>query len=232
MNNCRYSTIFWDLDGTLLDFLYSQRESIRMCLRKYGRTVTDAQIERYSDINDYYWQQFELGRITKDEILVQRFRKWFGELGITIDASEFNDAYEEALGSVFSYLDDSLNLCSQLKESGIKQYIVTNGSFSTATNKIHISGFDRIMDGVFISDAVGVPKPEKAFFDYCLERIPEKDPKRILIVGDSLSSDMLGGVKYGLVTCWYNALLRINNRDFTPDYEIMHLEQVKDILMK
>lgn len=103
----RFTTLFWDLDGTLLDFLYSQRYAITKCFATVGREITEEQIQRYSQINDDYWKRLELGKVTREQLLTGRFQDLFDELGMKdIDVEAFRREYQEALGSVFSYIDD------------------------------------------------------------------------------------------------------------------------------
>lgn len=226
----RFTTILWDVDGTLLDFLYSQKYAITKCFRTTGREITEAQIERYSQINEEFWKRHELGEVTKDQLLVGRFEKLFAELDINdIDIKKFQKEYQEALGSVFSHIDDSLTICKSLT-GHIRQYGVTNGIVSIQKNKLKLSGLLETMDGLFISDEIGTPKPHKAFFDYCFERIEEKDRSKILIVGDSLTSDIKGGIQAGIATCWYRPDGTVNDSPYIPDYEISDLHMIYDIL--
>lgn len=225
-----YTTIFWDVDGTLLDFLYSQQFAIRKCFKTAGLEITDEQISRYSQINDDYWKRLELGEITKEELLTGRFAALFCEYGISgIDLKVFCQEYQEALGSVFSFIDDALTICKTLR-GRYKQYVVTNGVSSTQRNKLKLSGLDAVMDGIFISEEIGFPKPQKEFFTYCLERIPEKDRSKILIVGDSLTSDIKGGAQMGIPTCWYRRDGKENDTPWKPDHEISDLHMIYDIL--
>lgn len=214
----------------MLDFLYSQRYAITKCFRTIGREITEEQIKRYSRINDDYWRRLELGEITKEQLLTGRFAALFEEYGIReVDLEAFTKEYQEALGSVFSFIDDSLTICKALQEK-VRQYVVTNGVTSTQRNKLKLSGLAEAMDGLFISEQIGTPKPGREFFDYCLEHIPEKDKTKILIVGDSLSSDIKGGVLAGISTCWYRPEGTVNNTPYQPDYEISDLHMLYDIL--
>lgn len=226
----RFTTVLWDVDGTLLDFLYSQRYAITKCFRSNGREITEEQIKRYSRINDDYWKRLELGEVTKEQLLKGRFVTLFEEYGITdIDLNAFLQEYQQALGSVFSYLDDSLAICRTLTDK-VQQYVITNGVTSTQQNKLQLSGLAGVMDGIFISEQIGVPKPKKEFFDYCLAHIEEKDKSKILIVGDSLTSDVKGGVLSDIPTCWYRPDTAVNDTPYKPDYEISDLHQIFDIL--
>lgn len=226
----RFTTILWDVDGTLLDFLYSQTYAIKTCFHALGKEVTEEQIQRYSQINDEFWKRYERGEVTKEELLSGRFLQLFQEYDIRdINLKAFQREYQEALGNVFSHKDDSLTICKSL-HGHVRQYVVTNGVVSTQRNKLKLSGLMEVMDGVFISEVVGVPKPDKGFFDYCLERVEEKDRSKILIVGDSLTSDIKGGVQAGIATCWYRPDGEVNTSHYIPDYEISDLHMIYDIL--
>ena len=108
--------------------------------------------------------------------------------------------------------------------------MITNGVTATQMNKLKLSGLAEAMDGIFISEQIGTPKPAKEFFDYCLKHIEEKDKSKLLIVGDSLSSDIKGGVLSGIPTCWYRPEGAINDTPYHPDYEISDLHMLYDIL--
>ncbi|MCM1540140.1 MAG: YjjG family noncanonical pyrimidine nucleotidase [Blautia sp.] len=224
-----YTTILWDLDDTLLDFPYSQEYALKKCFQAIGREITEEQIACYSRINDDYWKRLELGKITREELLTGRFAALFHAYGIEgVDVEAFHRKYEEALGSVFRFRDDGLAVVRFL-QGRVGQYVITNGMSTVACSKYRISGLEEIMDGIFISEEVGVPKPQTGFFQYCLERIPEKDKSRILVVGDSLTSDIKGGIQMGIPTCWYRHGDRTNDTPWVPDHEITNLHMVCDI---
>ena len=225
----QFTTILWDVDGTLLDFLYSQRYAITNCFQSIGREITEEQIQRYSKINDDYWKRLELGEVTKEQLFTGRFVALFQEYGIeNIDVEAFAKEYQETLGSVFSYLDDSLNVCRALQDR-VRQYAVTNGATATQRRKLELSGLAAVMNDLFISEEVGAPKPYRAFFDYVMTHIDEKDKSRILIVGDSISSDIKGGVQAGIATCWYRPEGTANESVYRPDFEISDLHALFDI---
>ena len=226
----RYTTILWDVDGTLLDFLYSQRYAITVCFHSAGLTISEEIIHRYSQINDAMWKKLELGEITKEQLLPGRFLALFEEYGIEgVDIVSFMKQYQEELGNVYSYIDDSLNICKAL-QGKVKQYVVTNGVISTQTHKLELSGLGPLMEELFISEQIGTPKPQKGFFDYCLAHVEEKDKSKILLVGDSLSSDIKGGVQAGIPTCWYRPEGTENSTEYHPEYEISDLHQLFAII--
>lgn len=215
-----------------MDFEYSMRHSLTQCFRSIGRELTEDMIVRYSVINDSFWKRLELGEITKEELLPGRFVALFQEYDIQgVSVEDFRRKYEEGLGEVYRYLDDSLSICRKLRGC-VKQYVVTNGIARIQKKKLRLSGLAEVMDGMFISEEIGAPKPDTAFFDYCLANVEEKDRSRILLVGDSLTSDIRGGVQAGIVTCWYRAAGSKNPSDYKPDYEIENLREVFSVLKR
>ena len=224
------TTILWDADNTLLDFQYSMRYALRVCFKSIDRPITEEMIARYDEINDGYWKRLERGEVEKETLLRARFEDLFREYGIEgVDIESFRREYQDQLGSVYSYIDDSLTICKAL-QTQVKQYVVTNGVERTQMRKLKMSGLAEVMDGIFISEKVGAPKPNKAFFDHCLSHVEEKDPDRILIVGDSLTSDIAGGNQAGIRTCWYNAAGQERQEGCRVDYEISDLHQIYDVL--
>lgn len=225
-----YTTILWDLDDTLLDFPYSQKSALKKCFQAIGLEITEEQIECYSRINDNYWKRLELGEITREELLTGRFVTLFNEYGIDgVDVEAFHRKYEEALGKVFLFRDDGLSVVRSL-QGVCRQYVITNGFSVVARSKFRLSGLEAVLDGIFISEEVGAPKPQREFFQYCLERIPEEDKSRILIVGDSLTSDIKGGIQMGIPTCWYHHGDRVNDTPWRPDHEITDLHRIYEIV--
>ncbi len=226
----KYDTILWDMDGTLLDFKVAQKEAITQVFRTIHKPLTDDIIDLYSRINDSYWKRLELGEVTRSELLVERFRSLFEELGMKdVDVELVRREYEEVLGNVYEYIQNSLDLCKMLQPK-CKQYVVTNGIAGTQRRKINLSGFGECMDKCFISEEVGFEKPNPGFFQYAFSQIPDFDPEKTLIIGDSLTSDIKGGVQAGIKTCWFNPNRLPYTGDFKPDYEIEHLWDVLRVM--
>lgn len=226
----KFTTILWDVDDTLLDFPYSERYALTACFHSIGREINEEILQRYSEINISFWKRLELGEITKKELLPGRFAQLFQEYDIQgVDVEEFRSRYQEELGNVCRYKDDSLDICTDLKKN-FKQYVITNGVTATQESKLKLSGFADVMEGVFISEQIGAPKPHKEFFDYCLSQVEEQDKSKILLVGDSLSSDIKGGVLAGIPTCWYRPEGTVNTTEYRADYEISDLHQIYEII--
>ena len=224
-------TILWDVDGTLLDFRAAERAAIRACFQSHRLgECTDKMIARYSAVNARYWQRMELGEITKAEVLTGRFQEFFAAEGIPCPALDaFNREYQLRLGDTIVYMDDSLTLVSRLR-GRVRQYAVTNGTVAAQEKKLARSGLGALFDGVFISDRVGVEKPGKGFFDRVFAEIGPVDPTKTMIVGDSLTSDIQGGVNAGIVTCWYNPRALPNDRGVRVDHELRSLWELEPLL--
>lgn len=227
----RYKIIFWDLDQTLLNFDRSMDYALRAVFDQYDLAINDDIVARYDAINRSYWNQLELGRITKEELKAGRFRTLFEELNIShVVPEEIASAYQEQLGSVFFYMDGAKELVTNLREMGYRQYIVTNGVNSTQASKMRLSGLDQIMDGVFVSELMGYPKPMKEYFDACFAALPDVERDECILVGDSLTSDMRGANNAGITACWFNPKRRAKDVDVRIDHEIRRLEEVLRIL--
>lgn len=226
----RYHTILWDVDQTLLDFDKSQDYALRFCFQKLNLEIDDNIVRLYASINDSYWKRLELGEVTKQELLTGRFDRLFEQLHIkTVTSADIAPMYQKALGSVYFYRDDSLELCKKL-QGKVKQYVVTNGVSATQRNKLSLSGFDQVMNGIFISEEMNYAKPDRRFFKGCFKQIPDFCKEHTLIVGDSLTSDMKGGNQAGIACCWYNPAGHKNESCLKIDYEIQNLWEVEEIL--
>ncbi len=223
--------ILWDVDGTLLDFLAAEKAAVKKLFMAFDLgECTDTMVARYSAINDNFWKRLERGEITKKEVLIGRFREFFSELGMDPDLAEpFNAKYQLALGDTVVYRDDSLNLVRSL-HGRVKQYVVSNGTIIAQTKKLERSGLGRWMDGIFLSEELGAEKPSPAFFERVFAALPDIRKEDMLIVGDSLTSDMKGGIAAGISTCWYNPQSLPRPADMAIDYEIQDLMQVLSLL--
>lgn len=225
------TTILWDVDGTLLDFYAAERAGVRSLFQEFNLgPCTEEMIKRYSAINEGYWQRLERNEITKPEVLVGRFETFFTEQGIDPGlAPAFNEKYQQSLGDTIVLQDDSLNLIKSLKGK-VRQYVVSNGTVAAQTKKMKLSGLGEQMDGIFLSEDLGVEKPNKGFFDKAFARIGSVSPEETVIVGDSLTSDMQGGFNAGIRTCWYNPRKQPLPEQYPVDWVISDLREIIPIL--
>ena len=223
-------TVLWDVDGTLLDFDAAERAAIRAMFSDFGLgKCTDAMLARYSEINIGLWQRLERGELSKIQVLTGRFEQFFGEYGIRPDiVPEFNAKYQLALGDTIVYRDDSLNVVKALKGK-VKQYVVSNGTVAAQTKKLERSKLGELMDGVFLSERLGIEKPNIRFFERVFSEIRPDDLSKVMIIGDSLTSDIRGGMNAGIKTCWYNPGRKPVPEDYRPDYVISDLHELETL---
>ena len=223
--------ILWDVDGTLLDFLAAEKAAVQRLFREFGLgECTDEMVARYSAINESYWKRLERGEITKQQVLIGRYREFFAEVGVDPSLAEpFNARYQLALGDTVVYRDDSLTIVKALRGK-VKQYVVSNGTIVAQTKKLERSGLGRWMNGIFLSEQLGAEKPNPAFFEKVFAALPDIPKEDMLIVGDSLTSDMKGGLMAGIPTCWYNPQSLPRPADMAIAFEIQNLQQVYDLL--
>ena len=223
--------ILWDVDGTLLDFAAAEKAAIQRLFGEFGLgECTDEMAARYSCLNDGYWKRLERGEITKKEVLTGRFRAFFKELGLDPDLSEaFNAKFQLALGDTMVYRDDSLSIVKALR-GRVRQYVVSNGTVVAQTKKLQRSHLGEWMDGVFLSEQLGAEKPSPRFFEQVFAALPDIRREEMLIVGDSLTSDMQGGLNAGVPTCWYNPSRLPRPADMAIAFEIQNLQQIYELL--
>lgn len=223
----RIKVILWDIDGTLLNFVKAEHQAIKKCFEIFGLgECTDEMIARYSVINRKYWERLERGELTKPQVLEGRFEEFFKSENIVTDCvADFNKEYQVRLGDTICFNDNGYELVKQLKGK-VKQYAVTNGTKVAQIRKLEKSGLGELFDGVFISDEIGVEKPNVAFFEYVWSVIGSYEPEEVIIVGDSLTSDMQGGNNAGILCCWYNPQKQKNDKELRIDYEIEDLQQI------
>lgn len=223
-----YTSLFLDLDNTLLDFYKAESFAVRSVLKDFSLPYSDDTVKIYSEINRSYWQRFEEGEIPKSAIFESRFKTLLSVLGEERDTSAISDCYCKRLAQGYFKIDGAEEILQYLKDKCYKLYATTNGFAFTQYNRIEKSGLAPFFDGVFISEDAGYQKPEKEYFDYCIEKIEEKDRSKILIIGDSQSSDILGGLNAGIDTCWFN--LENLKPKYKSKYEIKNLIELKNIL--
>lgn len=223
----KYTTLLFDSDDTLLDFKAAEYSALMQMMSDKGLPFSPKNTEIYSNINKGYWKAFERGEIEKNEIYVGRFKSFFEHLGVSEDPVSAAAVYEENLGKNHQLVNGAIELLQKLYGK-YEMYIVTNGRDCIQKQRLNDSGIINYVSGVFISEIVGVPKPEKKYFDYVFDNIPEKDLSKILITGDSMSSDILGGKNSGIDTCWYNP--HGESPKYTPTYEIRTLSELEEIL--
>ncbi len=223
-----YSTLLLDADNTLLDFYAAEKHSIKAACERFSIPFSDEKAALYSGINNSLWKRHEKGEVTKSEIKLFRFAEFILAVGSDADPREMGAFYEATLATRADLLPGAAELCQKLK-SRYSLYIVTNGLAAVQHKRLEASGLLPYLDGVFISEEYGSKKPERLFFDRIFEEIPEKDKDRICIVGDSMSSDILGGINAGIDTCFFAPASA--EEPYPPTYRAESFEEVLKIFL-
>lgn len=223
-------TVFLDLDDTILDFQKGERRAIWQTLAEIGIEPSQEIIEKYMEINLSCWQALERGEMTRNEVLWGRFDRLFDELSFSGDSKATQRLYQSLLAKERDFLEGGRELLDAFRSSGkYSLYMATNGIPEVQKPRIADSGVGEYFTDIFISEEIGCAKPQKEFFDRCFARIEGFDKSECIIVGDSLSSDIQGGINAGILTCHFNP----RNYEYTkiiPDYKINKLSELIPLL--
>ena len=224
----KYTTLLFDADDTLLDFRKDEKQALVKALTHYGVPITEENIKIYSDINQGMWKQLERGEITKPELKRTRFKKFFEAIGFECDEEPLtvNEHYLSLLGEGGNTLEGAVDTVKKLYEDGYELYIITNGIAATQAKRLNRSGLLPYINEVFVSETIGYQKPRKEYFDAVLNNIKEKDKEKILVIGDSLTSDIQGAMNAGLPCCWLNRYGKELPDEYKVDYVIEDVSEV------
>lgn len=223
--------VLWDIDGTLLNFHIAEENAIKACFLEYGLgNITSEMLKDYRAINNKYWKALERGEVSRKDVLEGRFKDFFNKYNIdTKLAKDFNISYQKNLGKTYVFNDNAYETVMSLNGK-YYQYAASNGSLIAQRGKLEGAGLDKIFKGVFISEQIGFEKPSTEFFDHVFEKIGSNNKSEYVIIGDSLTSDILGGNLSGIKTIWFNPDCLEANKDIHFDYEIKNLKEVLEIL--
>ena len=221
--------LFLDLDDTILDFHKAERIAISKTIRDFGVEPTEEIRHRYHVINKWHWEQLELGKLTRKQVQEERFHVLFSELGREVDAEKCAKVYMENLSIGHYFMPGAEEAVERLSKK-YKLYLASNGTAKVQAGRLASANISRFFQEIFVSQEIGANKPDILYFQRCFARIPGFDVKRSMIVGDSLTSDILGGIQAGIATCWVNPQGKPGREDIRPDYEIAALSQLEELL--
>ena len=221
--------VLFDLDDTLFDFHKAEKIALTKTLVHFGIDPTEETLALYSTINAAHWKRLELGEISREEVKVGRYRELFKTIGVECDPVKATAYYESMLAIGHYFMPGAPELLEELYGK-YRLYIVSNGTAKVQEGRIGSSGIAKYMDGIFISQILGANKPDKQFFDICFAEIPDFSLSETVIIGDSLSSDIKGGINAGITTVWFNPKGIENDNDIKPDYTIKELSEVPGLL--
>ena len=221
--------VFLDLDDTILDFHKSEEIALRDTLIAFEIEPTDAIVARYSAINDAQWKLLEQGALTRDEVKLRRFVLLFEEMGVKRDAEAVRVYYENRIAKGHIFLKGAYEMLEALY-GNYRLFIVSNGTATVQKGRLASAGIGHFFEKIFLSEEVGCVKPEKLFFDRCFSDIQGFDPSCAIILGDSLTSDIQGGINAGIKTCWFNPHKAPVRVDIQPDFEVQTHVAFEDLL--
>lgn len=223
------TTVFLDLDETIFDFKKAQVAALKRAFGHFDIEASEELLNRYDELNKYVWQLLEDGKAGREEILVLRFQMLFEEFGIEKDPDPVQELYEKELGVGHIYLPGAEKFLGKL-HGKCRMYLVSNGSAAVQESRIGSSDLAQYLDGIFISEEVGADKPSMTFFDRCFSKIPPFSKEAAVIIGDSLTSDIRGGIGAGLHTIWFNHRNQPAREDIVPEYEAKSYEEILSII--
>lgn len=222
--------LFLDLDDTILDFHKGEAIAVARTIRDFGVEPTPEILSRYHEINRWHWEQLELGKMTREEVLVNRFAALFSELGQDVEAERCARSYEQNLAREHDFLPGARETLEKL-HGKYRLFLASNGTAAVQHSRLTSAGLYPYFEQVFISQEVGFNKPAREFFETCFARIPGFSRERTMMVGDSLSSDIQGGINAGIRTVWVNSRGKSAGA-VSPDYEIRQLPEMEELLKK
>jgi YjjG family noncanonical pyrimidine nucleotidase len=225
----RYTWLVFDADGTLFDFHRGETEALKSTALAHDVPYTADLHDAYGAISDILWARFELGELPLDDLKVMRFERLFGDLGIDLNAERFNFDYMRELGRQTQLLPGAESLIERLAPR-FRLLLATNGIASVQRSRFAHSSIRRFFEDVVISDEIGVAKPQREYMDEAFSRMGYPSRSEVLMIGDKLSSDIAGGVEYGIDTCWFNPGGLSLDGGPQPTFIISDLSQIEAIV--
>src|SRR5215216_940497 len=224
-----YSWLWFDADGTLFDYNRAEATALKNAFHLLTLPFEDDYLGVYRGINSKLWRALEQQEITPAVLRFRRFELLLESLRLRGSPDQMSTAYIEQLGICAELIDGAYEILNTLHGT-FRFAIVTNGLQAVQRSRLAHSGIRDFITELIISEEVGAAKPQAAFFDAAFERTGHPDNSDVLIIGDSLTSDIKGGVDYGLDTCWYNPTAEPRPDSLPNTYEIRHLCELPEIL--
>lgn len=222
----KYKYCLIDVDNTLLNFSYAEERAHKKTCKYFKIPWNKKHYSVYHKINDDWWKQLELGNYKKDEIIINRHIDYFNYLGVNCDPKEFNKVYVSNLSQGKKLMPYANRLIKRLYNSGLKLYIATNGVAKVQYGRLNNQKFMKYISGLLISEELEAQKPSVEFFKNASKKTGIDFSKNTIIIGDSLTSDIKGGINYGIDTIWVN----VNNKENTLGKEITYIvKNLKEI---
>lgn len=221
--------VLFDLDNTLLDFTKSENISLYKTFSHFNIKPEKKILEHYSYINSNLWKLLEQKKITHSELKIKRYKLLFEEFGFPYSVEQAANTYENFLSMECHLIEGAVELLENIYKK-YDLYIVTNGITKIQESRIKNANLEKYFKDIFISEKIGYNKPDIRYFQYCLNKIKNFEKEKAVIIGDSLSSDIQGGINTDIKTIWFNYKKVKADSFIKPDYEIFSLKEIEKIL--
>ncbi|GIP26230.1 noncanonical pyrimidine nucleotidase, YjjG family protein [Paenibacillus sp. J23TS9] len=228
----RYDVVLFDVDDTLIDHNHSEKYALTNVFKDHGININSSYIESFRKINHDLWNEYVNDKLKLElkQLRTERFVRLISKYELQIDPNHFSEQYTKHLIEGSLLIDGAIDLFRYLSNNGYRIVIITNGINEVQIKRINQSELSNTFEVIVTSEDAGYQKPHTGIFDYAFRKINVWNKERVIIVGDSLTSDIQGGINYGIDTCWFNPGRKPNKHGITPKYEIRELKEVKDIL--
>lgn len=228
----KYKVLLFDADDTLFDYEKAEYSALEMTFNNFNLDYdSNFHLSKYKEVNHEIWSELERKKITPDELKTERFRRLFNLLSIqNIDPIKFGNNYLINL-SKGHYLIPFANETIKELHNNFTMAIVTNGLREVQRPRFYNSGISEYFKEIIISDEIGIAKPDSRIFEYALKQLNHTHKQSVLMIGDKLNSDIIGGNNYGIDTCWVNLAGTTNSTNIDPTYEIDSISKIKEIVL-
>lgn len=225
----KYEWLLFDLDNTLLDFNVSEHYALAKALETVNIVFNESNLKIYEKINRQCWDDFEAGKLPQAAINNLRFSRFLSALNLPNEnATQLGDYYLAQLSEKSVFMEGGQTLLAEQSEK-YHLGIITNGLKQVQRPKLIKSGLIDYFKVIVVSDEIGISKPQPAIFEHAFEEMNFPAKEKVLMIGDSLTSDIQGGINYGIDTCWYNFKDNKNTSTIKPTYEVNHLAALKTL---
>lgn len=227
--------ILIDVDDTLYSFSGFVRNAMRDGFAQYGLPgYEEWMLAVFTRVNSGLWKELEQGKLSFEELIAIRWDRIFKELQIDFDGKTFEAYFRRALNSSAVLEPGVIELLEALKQKYVL-CIASNGPYEQQINRLRVGNLYDYFRCFFVSEKIGAQKPTARFFEACFKELKENGfedllPEEVMIIGDSLSSDIAGGKAYGLKTCWYRGTGRAGETDPRADIAVDDLRDIISLL--
>ena len=227
----KYKVILFDADETLFDFKKAEKEAFKNTMIEFGVSYDESyHFNIYKEINTAIWKELEEGLITQEKLKTERFRRFIEKIEMDFNENDFANTYMKYLGEGSFLFGGAKELIEDLSDKYILS-IVTNGLTAVQERRVKKSVIAKYFKDIVISEEVGISKPNPDIFEHAINNLGKFSKDEVLMIGDSLNSDIRGGINYNIDTCWYNPNKAENKTNLRPTYEMVDYKELRNLLL-